>query len=281
MTDVEMPSRLFSPQSIFWRVNREGLTALAGPRALLLELAHPLVAEGVARHSDFQRNPLGRLYRTMRAMTDITFGSTDDARRAAQHIQRCHQPVHGFLQSETHSLPFGARYAANDPLLKLWVLATLVDSSLLVYDQFVAPLSLDEKQAYYEDSRRLGQLLDIPSQMMPATYADFLAYMDAMLKSELIKVSDTARTIMRALFAPPLFGFIARRMSFVSIGLLPPHIREAYTFPWDARRETRLHRLAELSRRIRPWLPSIVCVNPGALWAEQRLSDAQSEGVPS
>ena len=37
-----------------WRINREAVLLGAGPAALLLQIAHPLVAEGVAAHSDFR-----------------------------------------------------------------------------------------------------------------------------------------------------------------------------------------------------------------------------------
>src|SRR5881628_1191039 len=142
---------LFSPDSMLWRVNREGLAGLAGPRALMMELAHPLIAAGVDRHSNFKRDGLGRLYRTLRAANDLTFGDVSAARHAARHIQRCHVQVAGTLQERVGSLPEGTSYYADDPHLKFWVLATLIDSTLLVHDMFIRPLAEDEKEAYYRD----------------------------------------------------------------------------------------------------------------------------------
>jgi uncharacterized protein (DUF2236 family) len=92
-----MSSHLFSPTSPFWRVNREWLMVLSGPRALLLELAHPLVAAGVAQHSDYEGDPLGRLYRTIRMMTDINFGDGRLAKRSAHQVHHCHASVTGQL----------------------------------------------------------------------------------------------------------------------------------------------------------------------------------------
>ena len=68
-----LAERYFSPESLFWQVNRESWMVLSGPRALLLELAHPLVAAGVAEHSDFRRRPMGRLFRTLGVMTALNF----------------------------------------------------------------------------------------------------------------------------------------------------------------------------------------------------------------
>src|SRR5262245_39609061 len=116
--------RLFSPTSPFWQVNRELLLGLGGMRALLLELAHPLVAAGVADHSNFQKRPLKRLYRTMRLMSCITFGTRTAARRAVRQIGQCHHSVHGETKQAAGCYPLGRIYNANDPELKLWVLAT-------------------------------------------------------------------------------------------------------------------------------------------------------------
>ena len=75
-------NQYFTPDSVFWRINREAMMVLSGPRALLLELAHPLVAAGVAEHSDFQGHPLRRLFRTVGVMTAINFEPHTRARAA-------------------------------------------------------------------------------------------------------------------------------------------------------------------------------------------------------
>ena len=52
---------LFRPDSVAWRIDRERAVLLGGGRSLLMQLAHPLVARGVAEHSDFQRRPFRRI----------------------------------------------------------------------------------------------------------------------------------------------------------------------------------------------------------------------------
>jgi uncharacterized protein (DUF2236 family) len=262
---------LFSPEDYFWRVNRELLVNLAGSRALMMELAHPLIAAGVADHSNFRRRPLGRLYRTARAMTDITFGTTNAVHRAARHINHCHQHVHGILAKDAAPFPGGTKYHANDPALKLWVLATLVDSVPLVYDLFVRPLSPVEREGYYQDSRLLAPLFGIPGDMMPASYSGFTSYMEEMLNSELIAVGNTARELVKALFAGPVIGTLTLAASVVGIGLLPERLRRAYNFSWDDRRDRVLRGVAGWSRRVRPLVPSLICISPRA-WIAERLS---------
>ncbi len=270
MPSMHPPVGLFSPTSTFWRVNREGLLVLAGPRALLLELAHPLVAAGVADHSDFRRDPFGRLYRTLRLMTDLNFGSPHAARRASARVNGCHHRVRGRLTEEVGPYLAGTCYRADDPLLKLWVLATLIDSTLLLHDYCLRPLALAEKQAYYADSHVLAHAVGIPWEMMPPTYADFLNYMDSMLDSDLLTVGPAAREVVAALLTPLPFGPLVRAASFVSIGLLPERLRTAYGFEWGERHERRLRQFAALTRRVRPWLPDVLCAHPQAVREEWR-----------
>ncbi len=273
-----MSSHLFSPTSPFWRVNRESLMVLSGPRALLLELAHPLVAAGVAQHSNYQGDPLGRLYRTIRMMTDLNFGDGSRAKRAAQRVQRSHTPVSGQLTTDVGPYLAGTHYQAHDPLLKLWVLATLVDSIWAVHDLILRPLSLTEKQAYYVDTQLLGHAFGIPPEMMPPTYDDFLNYIDSMLTSDLLTVGDDARHIVHALFHAPGLGPMIRAASFVSIGLLPERLRAAYGFEWDTGRERWLRRWAALSRHAWPRVPSLLRAHPQAVWAEwQMILDIQNQ----
>src|SRR5436309_8596940 len=88
---------LFGPGSVTWRVNREGALLLGGGRALLLQVAHPLVAAGVAAHSRFRSEPLTRLRRTLDRMLTIVFGDAVEALAAVRDIERVHSRVRGAL----------------------------------------------------------------------------------------------------------------------------------------------------------------------------------------
>lgn len=270
------PSRRFTPDSALWRIHREWLICLSGSRALLLELAHPLIAAGVAEHSNYRGDPFGRLVRTLRTMTYLSFAEPEQARRAARHMQRCHAPVAGRLAARVGPFSAGTEYAANDPFLRLWVLATLIDSNLLVYDLFIAPLTPEDRQAYYQDCRTLAQWMGLPPACMPATYADFAAYVQAMIQSDQLSVNDTARDIAAALYSAPVFGRLARYGSFAGIGLLPERIRADFGFSWDAGRTRWLERLARWSRRVRPFIPDVLAINPLAWRMERRAWAGQN-----
>ena len=157
------------PGSISWRVNREAALLLGGGRALLMQVAHPQVAAGVADHSDFQADPLRRLNRTMDLSLALSFGSPEEVRAAARQINRTHERI------------TGANYQALDPELLLWVHATLIDSALLTYRTFIRPLTGAEAEAYYQEAKPIGALLGIPKNRFPRNIDDFDAYVAMML----------------------------------------------------------------------------------------------------
>jgi uncharacterized protein (DUF2236 family) len=143
--DITPGSGFFSPDSVLWRVSREPALLLAGMRALLLQIAHPKIAQAVADHSRYREDPLGRSIRTFTAVYSLVFGPRDEAIAAAMRVWAVHNLVRGQV---TDPLPPGMTpaYAADDPDLLLWVAATLLDSSVVAYELFVGPLSTAEKE---------------------------------------------------------------------------------------------------------------------------------------
>jgi uncharacterized protein (DUF2236 family) len=265
-----MGQPLFSPSSTFWRVNREIVSALAAPRAVLMQIAHPLVAAGVAEHSQFRKHRFARLYRTSMAAAAVTFGSREFAHRVVRSINQKHNLVHGNLKTQSGVFPVGTPYDANDEQLKLWVMSTVTDSALLVYDRFVGNLSDTEREQYYQDSLIVAKMFGVPESITPPTYLDLKNYMRQMIHSDVITVSDTAREIVRALFSKSIEGDLLRLGSAVSIGLLPDRMRREFEFRWSDRRERLLNRAAAASRTVRGHLPSIVCSSPIATFSHFR-----------
>jgi uncharacterized protein (DUF2236 family) len=66
---------------------------LAGLQALLLKIAHPKIAQGVADHSRYGEDPPGRGIRTFNAVYSLVFGDRDEAIEAAMRVRFVH--VHG------------------------------------------------------------------------------------------------------------------------------------------------------------------------------------------
>jgi len=265
---------LFAPGTTIWTVNREATLFLGAGRALLLQLAHPLVAAGVAEHSGFADDPFGRLLRTLNTSCALVFGDVDAALAAVQRMDAIHRRVRGFLRDPVGPFPAGTPYDAADPALRLWVHATLIDTSLLMYHRFVAGLSAADQARYYTEACEMARVLEIPEQMIPPTIEAFRTYFSRMLSTE-IAVGATARELARLIFWPPraaslrAIGPVAK---FVTAGLLPPEVREGYGYAWTPLQEQALDRFARAIKRARPAIPSVIRVIPPARVAERRLA---------
>ncbi len=257
---IDPHQSLFGPQSLSWRINRETTLLLGGGRALLLQVAHPLVAAAVAEHSQFERAPLQRLWRTLDLTLTVVFSSAADALAAVRRIERVHARVHGVLAEHVGPFRRGTPYDANDPTLQLWVHATLLDSALHAYERFVAPLSAAERAAFYQESTIVARLFGIPPALTPATLVEFRAYMREMLGGPALAVGRASRAIAAALLSPPLpFGLrqVAASTRLFSIGLLPAGIRRRFGFAWPRTHERALLALTAAIRTGLPALPRI------------------------
>ncbi len=263
---------LFDLSSISWQVNRERILILGAARSLLMQIAHPLIAAAVHRHSGFREDPLGRLRRTMETMAVILFGTAAEARDAADQLRAIHKGVRGILHEPAGGFRAGARYHANDPELLFWVHATLVDSSLLVFRRFVRELSGAEQERYYQESRTIARLYGIPEATIPRRLRDFRDYMERMLASGPIAVSDTARELAAHILRPkvpalPALGTAI--IGFTSVGLLPAKLREEFGLGWGPARQFILDASAFASRTVLPILPDALRIVPAARAAER------------
>ena len=108
---------LYGPDSEAWRLNREAMLLLgAGPRALLLQIAHPLVAEGVDQFSDFRLDPWRRLSATLRSYLTIVYGSRSAARAEIGLLNRLHRAIGG-MSSPATSRPASTMSSTGMPWL--------------------------------------------------------------------------------------------------------------------------------------------------------------------
>lgn len=269
--------RLFKPVDVAWTVDRELVVVAAGGRALLMQLAHPKVAAGVERFSNFKADPLRRLRSTLTTMWSIGF---DDKTRAMQTLRgfaEAHDRVKGSIPNEGESLPRGTAYSAWDPELLLWVHATLVDSTLLAYETFVGPLAEWQRQQYYVDNKRLALLFGIPRGILPDSLEAFDDYMAAMLKDGTIQVGPTALQLCGSIVHPtPLrLRLLGPLPCLVTTAMLPEALRHQYALAWDERQERCFRGFAALIRSTLPLVPGRLRLVPNARLAERELSRVQ------
>ncbi|MGZ4315089.1 MAG: oxygenase MpaB family protein [Gaiellaceae bacterium] len=233
----------FSPESMVRRLGNSPVTPfLGGGAAVLLQVAHPLVACGVVDHSGYDRNLWRRLARTLQALYLITFGDRQEAERAGEVVRAVHAHVHGRTREQLGPFPPGTPYSASDPELMCWVHGTLVYSSLAAYERFVEPLTAEEKQCYHEEMNLVARLFGTPADALPPTYRAFRAYFDAQLESDTIAVTQPAREVADVILAAPLpapLRLLAPAHRLATAHVLPPSLRSEYGLRW-----TSLHELA-------------------------------------
>lgn len=266
------------------RVNREAVVVLGWGRAILLQLAHPLVAAGVGTHSGFDSGALAyvrRMRRTIRAMLSLTFGTESEIRETAHRINAIHRRVHGRLDDAVGRYPAGTRYDATDPALLTWVHATLIDSQLRTHALFVGPLARDDEDRYCAEAARVGTLLGVSAGELPDTRDRLDGYLERMQREDRLAVGVGARRLAGALLAPPGKRWVAPALwlgRLTTVGLLPPSIRDAYGFPWRASDARCLRSAAALLRAARRVTPPPLREWPAARRARMRLAGSTAPG---
>lgn len=273
---------LYGPESQAWRLNRESMLLLgAGPRALLLQIAHPAVAAGVDEHSDFRADPWARLVGTIRSYLRIVYGTTAAARAEIRRLNAMHRQIRG------------ATYSARDPELSMWVHATLVDSTIVAYDAWLEPLSRARRAAFYAETWPVARAFGVPETILPADLDGFERYLEGMLATDgPVQVSDTARALGQAVLRPPLAPLAAwlpggttlrpwlARVPvsayawtlLPAVGLLPERVREGYGLDWGPRERLVSSWLVAGWRAWRPLLPEGFRQMPPARAADRRVA---------
>jgi uncharacterized protein (DUF2236 family) len=220
-------------------VASEPAPLLGAGRALLLQVAHPAVAQGVTDHSEFQSNPFKRLIGTLEGAYSVVFGSEELAAGVGRRIRWIHDHV------------TGPTYRANDPENLLWVHATLLDTMLVCYEKFVGPLPATDQETLYQEMTRVAEVFGCPRDAQPDTMADFRTYFEHTVNS--LEVTDAGRQLAQDIVRPglpvvprPLRAALTPALAIfrlTAIGMTPERLREQFGFRWDPRRQQRLDRL--------------------------------------
>lgn len=216
---------VFGPGSMVWRVHRGPGFLVAGLRALMLQALHPLAMAGVAEHSQWQEDPVGRLASTSGYVLTVTYGDTATVEAAARQVRRVHVSVRG--QDPVTGLP----YRAEDPRLLLWVHIGLVDSLLEVTQRYGRTLDAGRADRYVAEMARFAELVGVPAGSAPGSVA---ALEQALRSDDLLQVTDAARDAIAIVLDPPQIddelGELWHDIGQVAIGTLPGWAREMYGF---------------------------------------------------
>jgi uncharacterized protein (DUF2236 family) len=248
---------IFGPASVTWQIDREAVIFLGAGRALLLQLAHPWVAAAIAEHSRTFADPIGRFHRTFEVMFTMVFGSLDGATAAARRLHRRHAGISGSLPEAAGRFAKGSSYSANDIAALRWVHATLVETALIAYDLVLPPLSTEERERYWAESRLFGSLFGLKPEDLPADWSSFADYTAAMAQADILSVSPAARDVAQQIFAgarpwlrPPRW-YLA-----LTAQMLPEHLRTGFGLDLDERDRRAAERALKWIRRVYPHLPA-------------------------
>lgn len=246
------------------RLNGERLSILSWPRAILMQMAHPLIAAGVARHSTFRGGAVTaarRAHGTISAMLSLTFGSDGQRDATIAHIRGIHRRVRGTLGAGAGPFSAATIYSAEDPELLLWVHATLLDSIADFHMRVIGPLTTAELDAFCRESAPTLIALGGDRARAPSDWASLRARMDETAESGVLVVTDEGRSIAHAVLAPRLSAASAPGSAIhrlLTLGLLPPRLRHAYGCDWSAAQQRRFDVLMRVLRRARRLTPGAI-----------------------
>jgi uncharacterized protein (DUF2236 family) len=249
------------------RYASDGVLIAGGARAILLQVADPAVAAGVARHSDFAHRPVERLRNTLTFAYAVVLGTPDDAARVASLVNRAHVPVD----------------RAEDAELQLWVAATLYDTATRVHDRVFGPCADVLADELYLAYAALGTSLEMPPSLWPVDRAAFATYWDARIAA--LDVTADARQIAHDLFAPvtaPTWlraGLPLGRI--LTLDLLPVAIRSAYGFEWAPRDQRQADRVWAIIRTLTHITPHRLRSIPARRYLKRLRASAPSRAASS
>lgn len=247
---------IFGPDSISWNINRESALFLGAGRAALLQLAHPWVAAALDQHSNLRHDPLARFHNTFRVVFTMIFGSLDQALAASRHLYQLHTHISGTLPEPAARYAKHSHYQALDTGALTWVFSTLVESALLAHDLVLPPLSAPERQAYYAESQRTAALFGIAPEALPSDWDAFERYNQRMWDSDELGASPLSRGLaQRILKGKGSLVPIPEWYRALTIGWLPPRLRDDFGFRYEPEDDLRRHRAMRRLPRLYNKLP--------------------------
>ena len=185
---------LFGPDSAVWEVHGCIATLVGGIRALLMQAAHPAALTGVAEHSAYDADPLGRLERTTRWLTITSFGSTEAIESEARRVREMHKRVQGSFEDKTG---IHLSYSASDPRFLLWVHCAFTDSFLRAHEELGYPLPQGADR-YVNEWAKSAQPLGLDDA--PHSKLELQHVMATFAREEVTRIAMT----------PPIVGFILK-----------------------------------------------------------------------
>lgn len=198
---------------------------VGGIASLLFEMLHPLTMAGVAQHSRYREDPLGRVLRTANFISATTYGSRARAHADIARVRAIHEGVRGTADD-------GRAYRAGDPRLLEWIHCAGTSMFLRAYQAFGArSLSAADADRYVAEAARVAR--DLGAVRVPTTVAELEAALET-FRPEL-RLSDDAREargfIVAGVVRGPHQRLAYRLLVESAFSLLEPWARELLEVP--------------------------------------------------
>lgn len=287
MGEVLAPARTevepLGPGAVAWYAAGDHRIFLFAVRALLLQVAHPMVGAGVAEHSVYKSDPYGRLWRTAISGNNQVYGGHRAAAEGRRLVEM-HTQIKG-VDAE------GRRYHALDPEAYLWVHATMYETWRTFLTSCGPGLTDAQDEQLFGEWRRMGLLIGVKERVLPETRAEFWAWWETMLDKlennavvqDLLHAPPRAPRwlpiplwVMQVLAAP----LLARQRQFVAV-TLPEPLRGRFGLPAPTarsrRRVARTLALAHLADRLPGWLRVAPLTT---VWIRRTLRDPRTRPEP-
>ncbi|MET8985389.1 oxygenase MpaB family protein [Nonomuraea wenchangensis] len=270
----------FGPGSMHWDTAGEYRNLLVAGSALVLQTMHPAVGAAVAEHSTYKSDPWGRLNRTLESVQTWVYGGAAGPAEG-RRLRELHRTISGVDER-------GRPYHALNGEAWAWVHLTLFERFVALNRHFGTPLTGAEQRRLYVESRQLGRMLRVPERELPADLDDYWRYFDRMV-AERLEPHPTALDVlsaMRGTPAPPGLPAPLRRLwtpvgagagefsHFVTVGTLPPAVRDKLGLRWTVRDERRLRRVGQAVAALTPRLPERLRYMPIAYRARRAVRAA-------
>jgi len=263
----------FGPKSMIWKIYRDPALMLAGMPALLMQLAHPAIADGVDRYSNFKQDTFGRAQRTFSAMNKLFFGDVDQAIKSAKTLNMIHNMIRGSYESNKNGTVETIQYCAAEPHLLLLVWATIVHSTFQVMEDVYGYRNLYDWDQYYEETKTMAKLFGIPLSIYPEDINAFKIYFKDMLAGKELEVGETGLELAEALFSSPFNNrFISH---LLTVGFLDCKLSKSFRLKYDELSLNRSERLLSFFRFLFRFLPKRVLYAPPYHQALCRVAKAR------
>ena len=254
------PQGYFPPGSMLRKVHRERAVGLMyGQRALAIGAVDPRNFVGTRTHTRHATRPFRRLAATGKMFEEIFFGAKSEADRVLAAVHRMHSTVKGELPEDAGSMRAGTPYSALDPELMLWTIAPAADSAIYFYELFVRELAEAERDEFWADYVRFGELFGMSASVAPTSWQGLRDHVDGKINGPDAHLTDEARyvgyAVMMEIPHSRTRGPAIRLHNVVMNGSLPARMRELYGLRWTPADALAFRAVVAASRAARPLTP--------------------------